>query len=250
MKLKKPLAGVSRRQLLVWSGTALVSYQAHAVTIKGVPAWQPFDDSPPETFDQAGYLFLNTLEVATLTAIVDQLIPADELSPAGSECGCVVFIDRQLHGFYGNFERLYREGPFEKGTPEQGDQSPLTPRQRYRIGLAALEAHSQSSYKKSFHAITSQQQLDLLKNLETGEINFSEISGKEFFDQLLLNTTEGFFADPLYGGNREMVSWNMLGFPGARYDYRDYIHQHNKDLNLYPVSITGAPEWDQQGKSS
>ncbi len=52
---------------------------------------------------------------------------------------------------------------------------------------------------------------------------------------------EGFFADPIYGGNKGMVSWKMLGFPGARYDYRDYIGRHNENLKLQPVSIADLP---------
>jgi gluconate 2-dehydrogenase gamma chain len=55
---------------------------------------------------------------------------------------------------------------------------------------------------------------------------------------------EGFFADPLYGGNRDMVSWKMIGFPGARYDYRDHIDKHNVPYPGGPVAIvTGEPSW-------
>ena len=64
-----------------------------------------------------------------------------------------------------------------------------------------------------------------------------------FFKQLLDNTMEGFFADPIYGGNRDMVSWKMIGFPGARYDYRPYLSKHNQKLDLEPVSIAGRPAW-------
>jgi gluconate 2-dehydrogenase gamma chain len=63
------------------------------------------------------------------------------------------------------------------------------------------------------------------------------VNGKRFFDLLLQNTMEGFFADPLYGGNRNMVGWKMIGFPGAHYDYRDYVEQHNRKLELEPISI-------------
>ena len=37
---------------------------------------------------------------------------------------------------------------------------------------------------------------------------------------------EGFFADPIYGGNRDMVAaGSCIGFPGARYDYRDVLER-------------------------
>ena len=64
-------------------------------------------------------------------------------------------------------------------------------------------------------------------------------STKEFFELMLQNTMEGFFADPLYGGNRGMASWKMIGFPGARYDYRDHIDKHNVPYPKGPVSIYG-----------
>jgi len=54
---------------------------------------------------------------------------------------------------------------------------------------------------------------------------------------------EGFFADPAYGGNRDMASWRMIGFPGARYDYRDFVSRHNETYPLPPVSILGAADW-------
>ncbi len=53
----------------------------------------------------------------------------------------------------------------------------------------------------------------------------------EFFEQALQHTIEGFFADPIYGGNREMVSWKLIGFPGARYDYRDFVTKTQRALS-------------------
>jgi len=50
---------------------------------------------------------------------------------------------------------------------------------------------------------------------------------------------EGMFADPVYGGNRNMAGWKMIGYPGARYDYRDWVERHNERYPLPPVSIGG-----------
>lgn len=247
-KPQKTLPGVTRRQVLKWSGAALTlgAGSAKAITLTGTPGWQPFADNPPETFDAQGWLFLTADEAATLEAIVDRLIPADDLSPGGKEMGCAVFIDRQLHGFYGNFERLYMEGPFQEGAPEQGDQSALTPRQRYRIGLAALNKYTQQQFQKPFRALSGDDQDKVLAGLEKGDIELEGIVGTLFFAQLLSNTTEGFFADPVYGGNRDMAAWKMLGFPGARYDYRDFIEKHNVELKFPPVSIQGGPQWNKK----
>lgn len=249
---KRPttLPGVTRRQVLSWSTAAVaagVTGMAQAVTLTGTPGWTPFADNPPETFDVKGWLFFTETEAATVEAIVDRLIPADELSVGGKDAGCAVFIDRQLHGFYGTFARLYMEGPFREGTTEQGDQSPLVPQQRYRQGIAALNRYVQKTSQKNFTQLTPAQQDDLLLAMEAGTVHFDGFDAQSFFLSILNNAMEGFFADPIYGGNRDMASWKMLGFPGARYDYRDYIGRHNEDLKLEPVSLTGSPQWNKKG---
>jgi gluconate 2-dehydrogenase gamma chain len=57
------------------------------------------------------------------------------------------------------------------------------------------------------------------------------------------NTVEGFFSDPLYGGNKDMAGWKLIGFPGARYDYRPYVSRHGEKLDLEPVGIMGRSGW-------
>ena len=44
-------------------------------------------------------------------------------------------------------------------------------------------------------------------------------------------------ADPVYGGNKDMAGWKMIGFPGTHYDYRDWIDRHNQRVTLPTVSI-------------
>lgn len=248
-KPHKTLPGVTRRQVLTWSGAALAlgAGKTQAVTVSGTPGWQAFADNPPETFNNDAWLFFTKDEATTLEAIVDRLIPEDNFSPGGKACGCAVFIDRQLHGFYGNSERLYVQGPFQEGTPEQGNQSPLTPRQRYRAGLASLDNYCQKQHNKHFHELTADEQDHLLQSMEKGDIELEGINSTAFFAQVLSNTTEGFFADPVYGGNRDMVAWKMIGFPGARYDYRDFVDRHNEDLHLNPVGINGSADWIKKG---
>ena len=90
------------------------------------------------------------------------------------------------------------------------------------------------------------QQDSLIADISQGRV-LGGAEGRAFFSLLLQNTKEGFFADPIYGGNRDMVSWKMIGFPGARYDYRDYIGKHNQKLNLVPISIIGSSAWNKKG---
>jgi gluconate 2-dehydrogenase gamma chain len=236
----------SRRQVLRSSVAALfvlAAGSAGATIIRGAAPFKPFDYNPPETLGPSGWYFFTAEEAAAVEAMVSRIVPADELSVSGKDAGCAVFIDRQLAGSYGTFERLYMKGPFMAGTPEQGDQSELVPQQRYRIGLAAVNAHCRSELGKAFAELGEPDQDKVLKGLESGEINLEGIDSKMFFAQLLSNTMEGFFSDPIYGGNRDMVSWKMIGFPGARYDYRDYVERHNEKIDLPPLSIAGRPEW-------
>ena len=72
-------------------------------------------------------LALTATEAAFISAAVDAFIPADELSPSGTDCEIVTFIDRQLASAWGGGARMYRSGPYQKGKPEQGYQLALTP---------------------------------------------------------------------------------------------------------------------------
>lgn len=248
--MSKTLPEISRRHLLLSSAAAFfvaIASSTGATIVKGVTPFKPFDYSPPETLGPGGWYFFTPQEGQTIEALVERLIPADHLSMSGKDAGCAEFIDRQLAGSYGSFERLYMQGPFVAGTPEQGDQSPLVPQQRYRMGLAALDAHCRQTLQKPFADLSAEQKDKVLSGVESGDIAFKEFDAKLFFAILLQNTMEGFFADPIYGGNRDMVSWKMLGFPGARYDYRDYIELHNQKIDLPPLSIAGRPEWKKRG---
>ena len=84
---------------------------------------------------------------------------------------------------------------------------------------------------KAFAALDAVQQDQVLGGLENGEIELKDGNGKAFFEAILANTMEGFFADPIYGGNRDMAGWKLIGFPGARYDYRDHVSKHNRALS-------------------
>ena len=189
-------------------------------------------------------MFFTADEAALVEAAVDRLIPPDDRGPGGKEAGCAVFIDRQLAGPYGRADGLYTRPPFMPGAATQGYQMPNSPAARYRLGLKALADYIKNAFSgKSFHDLTPVEQEKVLAILESGSIEMKEIKGAAFFSLLLQNTQEAFFADPVYGGNRDMVGWKLIGFPGARYDYRDWVERHNEVDPLPPVSIMGRSEW-------
>src|SRR6266850_61868 len=229
-------SGLSRRELLattaVWMCFSMTS--ARALTVKGNLPWAPNAGAPPTLVRPGPWVYFTPEEGAAVEALVDRLIPPDPQTPGGKDAGCAVFIDRQLAGPFGSAQGLYMRGPFAEGTPEQGLQSPVTPAQRYRQSLAALDKYCRATYAGTPFARLSDDQKDqVISGLEQGTVKLDGANGRVFFEQLLTNTQEGFFADPVYGGNRDMVGWKMIGFPGARYDYRDWIDRHNEP---YPLS--------------
>jgi gluconate 2-dehydrogenase gamma chain len=243
---------ITRRRLLASTGLALLflplATRTKARTFSGMLPWSPDAGDYPVPVVPGGWLFFTGDEGRAVEALVDRLIPHDDLSIGGREAGCAVFIDRQLAGSFGNSSRLYMRPPFAKGTPSQGPQSEIVPARRYREGLAALDAYCrQAASGKVFADLAAEQQDEVLKGLDGAKIQLPNVDGKAFFELLLQNTMEGFFADPIHGGNRDMASWRMIGFPGARYDYRDHVSKHNQPYPKPPVSIAGRADWTVKG---
>ena len=243
---------ITRRRLL--ASTPILPFASFVLSARGrsyrggsLP-WDPNDTSPPIPVRTGPWLYFTADEAAAVEAIADRLIPPDNSGPGGKQVGCAVFIDRQLAGSFGDSRGLYMRPPFANGTPSQGLQSPIVPRERYRISLAALEDYCKMMFAgKGFVALKAVQQDQVLTGLENGEIRLNKGDSKLFFETILANTIEGFFADPIYGGNRDMAGWKLIGFPGARYDYRDHIAKHNQSYPLPPVSILGRSAWSVTG---
>jgi gluconate 2-dehydrogenase gamma chain len=130
------------------------------------------------------------------------------------------------------------------GTPQQGAQSEKGPATIYREALAALDRHCREAYQgKHFADLSDAQKDELLKNIESEKTKLEGADGKAFFALVVKDVQQGFFADPIYGGNRDMVAWKMIGYPGARYNYLDWVERHNERFPLPPVSITGRSDW-------
>jgi gluconate 2-dehydrogenase gamma chain len=224
---------------LIASGTMAAIYrpEGKATFVGGGHRWKAAQIVPPTPVDPAKRVFLSDPEFRTVSAIFDRLIPADDISIGATEAGCVTFVDHQLAGPYGQGATRYTKGPFLEGDPYQGNQSVLSPAQYYRKGLPEVDKAAQTLFGKPFADCTPAQQDAFLEKLEAGDVKLDGIDAKTLFQQFLANAREGYFADPLYGGNRGMVGWKMVGFPGARYDYRDYIERKGEVLNIAPVSL-------------
>jgi gluconate 2-dehydrogenase gamma chain len=186
-----------------------------------------------------GYAFLNTDEAAFVETMVDHMVPADELTPKGTDIGINIFIDRALGGAWGKGDRLYMQGPWKPGVPSQGYQLPLTPAQLYRAGIEATNAHCTKTYGKTFDRLTEAQREEVLIGLSTAKITFdSGLPVRVFWTTLYQSVMEGMFSDPIYGGNRNKAGWKLIGFPGVIAVHReDIVKYRDKEFPNVPLGI-------------
>jgi gluconate 2-dehydrogenase gamma chain len=220
-----------RRRFLLGAGTAvaagLASSGATPADAQTTPAPAPASPAPPAAGNEPEPLLtLTAAEHAFFVAVADTFIPADDLSPSGSEAGVAVFIDRQLASDWGGGAKMYRAGPFRKAKPEYGYQLPLTPREFMAAGIIATNAWTRKTYGKDFDRLAPKQREEALKTIEQGKADLPDFDSKPFFETLLGLTMEGFFSDPIYGGNRNKVGWKLVGFPGLPATYANLIEQY------------------------
>lgn len=184
------------------------------------------------------YEFFNVEEAAFVEAAVEALIPADREGPGALETGVATYIDRQMAGAHGKGDRLYLEGPFREGLPQQGYQLAMMPSELMRAGISDVNSHALKNFRKEFAALAAADRSTVLSELEDGKAELLNVPADTFFALLLQLTIEGYFADPMYGGNRNKASWKMIGFPGAGAMYADKIEPfRNRPYTAEPVGI-------------
>jgi gluconate 2-dehydrogenase gamma chain len=219
---------VGRREFLSGISVAGAAVATHTLSpvapaVAQTPqAAQPGDNRP------AGYLFLQPQEAQFVEALVNHMVPSDELTPSGTDMGVATFIDRALAGSWGKGDRLYMQGPWGKGTPNQGYQLPLTPAQLYRAAIAGSNAYCRKTFGQAFDKCSAEQKEAFLKDLSAGKITLEGgLPGRTFFGVLYTNVMEGMFSDPIYGGNKDKVGWKMLGFPGVMANNAENVKQYS-----------------------
>jgi gluconate 2-dehydrogenase gamma chain len=185
------------------------------------------------------YSFFTQEEAAFIEAAVDRLIPPEPEWPGARDAGVPSYIDLQLAGPYGAGDRLFLGGPIKQGTPEQGYQLGLTPAQVYRTSLRTILARTRAA-GVSFVEVSAEEQDKFLTRLEAGEADLDGVPSAVFFETLLANTIEGYFADPAYGGNKDMMGWRMVGFPGVYAAYLGIYTKHGLRFEGEPRSMASA----------
>jgi len=214
-------------------------------TIRGSVPWKEGTADAPPGVSGSGYVYFTTAEAAFIEAAVGRLIPDDPVGPGGVEANVPFFLDRQLAGPFGRGDHYFLGGPWPKGTPEQGYQSRFSPAQLYRAAIAAIDQYVSANLgAAAFSALTTADQDKLLKGLENGDVKLDGgVDSKTFFAMLLQNTKEGYFSDPIYGGNKDMGAWKMIGFPGAHYNYKEWVSRHGERVPYPQVGFKGRPGW-------
>jgi len=130
-------------------------------------------------------------EAATLAAACDQIVPPDE-DPGAAQAGVVTFVDRQL------------------ATRRKAERS------RWQAGLRGLDATARRRHGQPFAALAFETQTSVIQDVEKGAVEAADWTGVEpraFFALLREYTMMGFYGDPRHGGNKDRVSWKMLGVP-------------------------------------
>ena len=160
-----------------------------------------------------GPVALTQAEFQVLESVAARIFPTTD-TPGATEAAAAYYVDQALANPY---------------------RPHLT---RYRRGLGEMERFCASKYGTSFASLSAAQQDALLKDLQAGKMIEVE-GGAEFFRLMRRHVLEGVFCEPHYGGNRDLVGWRLVGFPGQRYGYADpYI---NRVVDLPPIAVNGPP---------
>jgi gluconate 2-dehydrogenase gamma chain len=142
---------------------------------------------------RGGWEFLTEESAGTLKAICDQIIPADDF-PSASEAGVLDYIDRQLVRHYRRHQKTYSEG------------------------LKQADRISRKCFGSALEGASAERQAAVVSKLEA--------QNASFFEMVRRHTFEGFYGSPRHGGNRDAVSWRMVGIAEppqlgrAQYDLR------------------------------
>jgi gluconate 2-dehydrogenase gamma chain len=141
--------------------------------------------------------FFTPVEASAVEAATGRIFPSDDLGSGAIEAGVLFYLDRALAGAEIQLQGLYR------------------------TGLRKLDAEARAKFDNAFSECTSSQQDNLIAAMESDDLSdFGRApTGPEFFALLRAHTIEGMFSDPVHGGNRDLVGWRLLGYPGPQPSY-------------------------------
>ena len=181
-------------------------------------------------------LFFDEHQWVTIEAAMSRVIPTDD-QPGAKEAGTVEFLDRYLSGIGFVYAKPDGSG-FEQldgKRAEAWQQRIDILREKYVQGIEELDRRSRAQFDADFARLTAEQQDQILAKMERPEQQtdveeaqataafapvepaMQQTSAEidlDFFPLLTLHTRQGFYADPIYGGNKDRVGWKLIGFDG------------------------------------
>lgn len=202
-------------------------------------------DTPRSPPDPGVLRFFSLHEALTVEAYSARLMPGTPEDPGAREAGVVTYIDNMLAYDDPFAQSTYRSPPFaetyagdsppaaapggfevvwvhEDEVERYGYQSVLGPRETYRTGLQSVDRYARELFGADFVDLTEAQQDRVVGDMADGvATGFDHPGAEEFFHVLRRHTCEGMFSDPVYGGNRDLVGWRLIGYPGAQRAYTE-----------------------------
>ena len=189
---------ISRRELLqgAVAGAAAATVSSRAIPPAQAAAGEALQAGAAPAPARAAYEQLSAAESDLLEGIAARLIPSDESGPGAIEAQAVRYIDRALGGALAGS------------------------REAYRAGLDALDRHSRRSRGRAFLELSPADRDSVLTEVESGAATSPDggfVDGSAaFFAMVKGHVWQGTFGDPYYGGNANLVGWELIGYPGVR----------------------------------
>lgn len=187
------VTSLSRRDLLKGvglTGAALVAGAGGSVIAQTTTSVvQPTSLRIPVT---EAFETLTAAESAALDAFASRILPSDDGTPGAHEARAVHYIDRGL------------------------TSAMAASREQYAAGLAALDAHAMEIGGSPFHMLRPSEQDAIIDAMTRSAIPNYPALNAGFFNTVRTHTIDGTFSDPYYGGNRDFIGWDLIGYPGVR----------------------------------
>jgi len=190
-QLEELETGFRRRRFLHWCAVCagVVALPPHWIRLLSVAQHKSSGSNKlPASGSGLAFHFFSRMQAATVEALTDQIIPADQ-DPGAKWAGVVHYVDLALDGDLRDFRLIYTEG------------------------INRVEAIADTLAGKMFADLQFADQTKVLERLEQDHtVIVGKLAGADFFQLVRKHTLEGFFGDPKYGGNRDSVGWRILNF--------------------------------------
>lgn len=204
--------------------------------------------------DSEERLFFTAHQWATIEAAAARIVPTDH-DPGAREARAIVFIDRYLSGIDYVYATADGSGFLRLAGAEAhaARARNAVMKELYRDGIVELDGIAVRHGAADFVSADESTQDAVLAELsgspkpsrvrlDEHEVFYSRLQGntdqgKPFFETLCFHVRQGFYSDPVYGGNKNRIGWKVIGFPGPD-SLADTMN------GTYTTAPYFADEWD------